>query len=1052
MSRLAKTVKGVGVLDRFWTETRLSVDDSDYTEAESKPGTMSTDSTYARLIPQILDQQSADAVLTVVASGFPGPGVGIGQAEVVYRLETETEEDNRYLDLPLKVTDWRVPGVISGPEQCDTVTFPSGKVLHYWVDNHADAFLWDPYTETYAAVTTFDDGSYAFAVVPGTERVLMLGSCATGPNRFSDDYGVTWVEFVPEHAPFSIAEVSPATRKKIRAGFDAGGNISWAGIDQSTGAIGFMASADLGVTWEEVALVTSVSDYDMAQHPEGSLVVAYISTSASDTCRVAKLGSAYDSLITASAVDPFANSELASMAFQSIIIGVDYAGVIWVFAEDDAENGKWAAAVSYDGGETFFADWYVSSLFGTETPYAFSMGNAGNRINCIRLAPSVRGGLIGSACFGRIGAAVGNGGVYQLGGWRSNPKLPILFGVFGDDNDRMWQGWRLPALVGADWTTVGAGTSSLVVGGGSSPRGYVRLEATGTGQDRYYTALLSTVARTKGQASWCCKVVDDGGSAQCLGVSLETQDDGGAGDKSNITCFLQEDGFRVRDVTSGAFLGPKVSVDLTIRTHFEMQTNIDGTPVVLYRQDGSTKFTVTTWSAPTTAVTATADSVGAWGILAAGVANAEILFWYVQMKTSVRDAVLGRYATDEVLVGGSVGSEFGQSLPDLAANTRPSRLVLHGGVGMVGETYDLPAAPDYALGNVFPDSEPSPSRVWRSSQVGANEDIAVDRGSDAITGQSFSIVLFVGGANARFWRLGSKEDGGSSYTALGTMDLAVGFEEVGFSRTGQVVMPGTGSAGARYVQDGECNGGRVIFDPNGTPVVRPIVKTVAGFWDVTATGPRAVLILGDIDGTEPTSGDVAICWPSGVMVAHLTTADLTRYIRVRCLGDNVSSDAYYSAGVIGVFGLRAYGKDWGNGWEIDQMPNSSAQVDSYGTERRQNLGPDRRSLTKSWDHGLKLDRLRGQTDADYIGAVGAAALAAQDEVWQRLVSIWRESYGGSKPVVVMFDDPGDGSTMTDPTKYLYCYPNGSVRMQHALGSDEDGIFIRVGPIGFTEIV
>jgi hypothetical protein len=712
MSRLSKTVKGIAVLDPYWTEDRLLASDTTATEAGPMPGTMETDSVYAKLVPQLLDQQSASAVLSVVSSGVPGAGIGIGQVEVAYKLATESDDDYRYCDLPLRLNDWGSPGTVTTPDDADCVTFPSGITFHVWTKTATEvAYTWDPYAEAFAAATTYADDEFAYAVVPNTERLLMIGLGATGPSRYSDDYGVTWTEYTTQDAPTSISAVStdPAPLRKRRAAFDGAGNLMFAGIDTVDGSVDSFASADQGVTWEEIALAAPVGDYDLASHPNGSLVFGFLNSGG--LAKVTILGSAYDSMITSTSVDVFDGSlHFDALTFQKICVGVDAAGVIWVFAEDDAADGSWAVAASYDGGETWFSDWHEQAI-----PYAIVMGDTANRVCSMRFAPAVKGGLIASMSFGQVaGSGVGNGGVGWFGGWRSSPMLSAQYGSFGDDDDGLWMGFKAPQSVGTDWTLVGSGTVSMVHTG-SGPKGYAKIEATASAFATYLTRVLSSLARGQAECKFAAQVDADGSNAQCIGVSMFIQT-AASNKESNVTIFMQTDGFRVRDVTAGAWLGAKVSVDLTKRTHFEAHFNRGGAPVVSYRQDGSTVFTSTTWSAVAPGASVATGVTVAWGILN-GVANAQCRFWYMEAKSAVYDSSLGRFAVYPLSVGASIGSDFGVSLPDLASNDRPCRLVLRGSLGLTGEVYDLPVAPDYALSSVFPDSEPSPSRTWRSTET-----------------------------------------------------------------------------------------------------------------------------------------------------------------------------------------------------------------------------------------------------------------------------------------------------------------------------------------------
>lgn len=1088
MARHDVPVKGIATLAGKWIPSRISTADSSYTEAEPQPGTMETAETEARLVPQLTGAQTVGAHLVVSRTGEPGVGISsallvsanadlnaslgpVHTGEVGYYLDdgAETVDDLRGFDPPIKVVDFRMPGALPQPDAADAAMLPlSGKVAMRWTcaSGGVRFAVWSPYDssfENYSALTGTRDAPGAVVCVPGTERILLVYPTFS---IYSDDYGATWGQYSrtgPQEYETELG--TPTYEGKIRAAFDGAHNLLWAATDTTTGDLHLFASADLGASWALIEAYPAADciDWDLSAAPDGQLYLAVIDSS--NVATLLTLGGAFTTPSTATVTTVFSDT-YGSFTTQQIWVAVDHNNAIWVYAEDDVDEGWWRAAVSVDGGITFF-DRFVYPVI--PRSYFWNAGDGAKSPGGWRLVPNAAGGFVAACCFGPVGAGVQHGGMAILGGFTSPQPVQRQFGrayVDGSNThkDRMWVGYGRPEDVagGSDYTKTGAATTTHSSSDGSpvSPLGYVKIDSGAGAAAGYYEADLGDNGVIGAHGLFCLSVSEDGGSGQGIAVRY-TLDDTSGNRACQVAVHFTETGLRVRDVAGAAWFAAEVAHDFTERTFVSISIDTeDETVEVLYRHEDSRVWQRVFYDSVSFVTATTSTDVGhvEWGQVT-GVANAVSRWWMAQAAQVIGIAEApetdGESYEGTSVAGVSASEDYGYPIPELwdAEAERPCFVRLRGSVGVEGESYSLPVLAGYPIEATFPTREPSPERAWRTAATGVEQRLAVDLGRDTRPGAGLSLLWLFAGCNARYWRVSAKEDGGSSYTTLGTADLATGFGSVGFARYGEVVVPASGGAGSRYLASGETRGGHIILDIGGTPVTRRIKTNTPGFFDASATGPRATLLLEGIDGTEPTTGLATIVWPSGVLALHgaLESGSYYRYWRVSCLSTNESPESYYTAGIIAPFALRPTGKQCGNGWEISYEPNVRATRDARGTERRDQLGPPRRILTQSWDHGAKVGRLRG-TDADYLGIEGKAALVGRDDVWWVIEDLLRESDGGARPVLSIFTEIADGATLNDPNLFLYSYLTGAIRTQHATGEEGVNEFVRTGPLRLEEIV
>lgn len=267
---------------------------------------------------------------------------------------------------------------------------------------------------------------------------------------------------------------------------------------------------------------------------------------------------------------------------------------------------------------------------------------------------------------------------------------------------------------------------------------------------------------------------------------------------------------------------------------------------------------------------------------------------------------------------------------------------------------------------------------------------------------------------------------------------------------------------AAFITSGSNNGGEGAwhYAELGTVVTqvgRRIRWNTAGRWGPsTGNAARPRVILEGVDGTEDASGTSGvICAPSGVMIAHLSSVQRRRYWRVTVAADQVTpaGESYYEAGILTPLAVRALGAppDWG--WTRDRAPNAETRRSRYGTTRARRLGPTVQTWTLGWPSGVDLFGLRGDTAPDYLGSsVGLPLISAEDVPWL-VGGLLELADSGAVPVVALAAVPdASGTTITDPSLWLYGRLTASVRQDHLVGTEGSAEVVRMPDLVVEEIV
>ena len=1045
-NRKTGQLRGFGVCDERWSSDRLKPNgaaylagtDSNVTQAGPRPGSAIAADPRSHLRPQVSGGQSEDLDVYVSRAGHPG--LGDSSAAVAWKKTAEAATDWRAWNAP----NWLRGFQIRKYDSTNTwqghaiATIPSsGEVIAVAYNGLAVGFvceLYDPLTDTWATKATptpYIQGPFALAVLPGTERILLLacdsslGAAADrlGPRVwYSDDKAATWALY--SASPFSDDILTTAM---YAASMAVVGDELILVVQPVVGtAMRHYASRDLGSTFDRVGTTRAGYDVRVCATPSGQAVVSYRDSADSNKGKILRLGHAYDPMAAASLVPV----EVYGVALEAFVAVADDDGTLYAIATTTTPTHS--ASLSTDGGATWtaytttFADWQDNAIHFWDYVGACSSG---------RVVLWHRWDSLGGLYAEKSLAAS------TLGGW-SNVTQPTNAGSIAQSQlARLRMGWDhgwfpagLPDTPGV-WAVNGTAADRSIVAG--------ELEIDSAIASNCYFDQLVSASTAELLALFEVRVDSGGNTANNeIAIGLEVK-------QAWVNIRLSTTGFAAYDVVGAAAVGTAATVDLT--SDMQIMIWVDGQVgagelLTWYRRPG-----VDVWTAgPSGAVAlgAGTSTTATWGHVTAAIAN-NVSYWRLLMFSNSSYLDPNQASGLASVMGKPLGSSS-YPLPGAGSSTEGARLSLVSGPARVADTYAIPAEHDFGIRELYATGSPSSARPWRSTSTAAQH-ITQDLTERTRLGDSWSIVLYVGGCNFRQVQLGGYN--GTTWSTLGTLDLATGFTGLGYDLLGDVVRPSAGtSAAGRWLQGMELAGWRAIL-PSGKS--RRIVRSSGGSWSTASTAKPEVIIEG-VDGTEAASGVLDLVAPEGVMVVHLPAAAASMYSHLRLVIAGAQAtppdEAYYQIGTCLVAGLLCTGKGWGDGWSWSLNPNTRETVTPYGTRTITEEGPPVQALTVAWQDGQRMAGLRGAAgDADYVGPSSGAPIAADQDVWGQLSGLLRSSKSGQRPVVAIGAVPdASGVTITDRTLFTFGHvTEGRVSVQSVTGTENVDEFVRVESITIT---
>jgi len=903
---------------------------------------------------------------------------------------------------------------------CIVTNEASGQCLAFYTDTAAP-------TVTKCARFNFLDWTWAAAAdvpalpfaglsafhIPGTDRVVVL----TNPAQYSDDNGATWQEYSdPTSATYDRAKAATLDGSVLVVSTNGGGDLQQ------------LASNDLGASFEEVASGTFGYWVSVAVSL-GAFVVATVDGGKPGNAVCYILGSAGDSIETATAIDIDTSGDV-----QEVELVAEPDGTLWAYLKKYN-----AATFTTPATELYLSTDGGNSWANKGTAHRSSITTAVQQRNT--RGAHVAGYVVLLHNFDSPDNAFDDSvGAMVMSGW-SNANPPrgaasYLVTNWADpaSGGRHWLPYAFPGS-GLDWNKLGAGGTE-----NQSPFfvGKLRL-ISAAAQSIYYEP--TSVGPVGGKIGFLADLrVEQGGAApaQDIGWSVVAAD--GTNDFEMALAF-DTGQVTVTDAHAGGAPVATFAVDMTERRILWCSFTAANDGLVLIRSPGSSSWQ-TIYSGPLTNNTTTprAGSFCQWGHIT-GAAGSTASDWY-GVGFVGPEAIQGADQRSRWLTAEPV------PIPEYGTAGALANLAMVGGPAIIAERFTSEVAHDYPLSAVFPAQQPSPYRGWRSADL-TEQVIAWDLGRPTWLGDS--LALYIGRSNFGLAELEYWD--GAAWQTAGSWSSKVNTASAYYVLDGDTITPGAlPSTTGRYVWEQELIDGYVTMPSSGGTVARRILSNSAGFWNNQATTIQPRVTLEGIDGTEFSSQYCQIYSPSGVLVVHFSARTTARYWRVRVPVQPVV-EGYYTAGVIGLYRLVAWGAEssWGQGQTTDS--NLLESTDRFGTSRIVQQGPQRTTWDLGWSDQTNHLQLRSSAlDTDYMQPTGGLPLAGHEDLGMQVRGILDAVKGGELPVVAIAQIPDTGVTLTDPTLYLYGHLLASLRLTQSAGDMGSTEIIRVDSITVRGIV
>jgi hypothetical protein len=873
----------------------------------------------------------------------------------------------------------------------------------------------------------------------------------------SDDDGATW-QTVADRVGYPISVAAGAyTLGRLRAAYSQGTVIVFASLlDNATARYVAQqwASDANGYTLAEVILgdssTSATADAQKARavevvaHPGGGFIMTYFHPPTSEW-RARQLSSAWTPYIYGSEpveIPSFVTADPTQSALW-------YVGRTLYILVPYILGGETVAALSYSRDDG--AEWFYGQVWTNEADLDPSQLTA-----C-----AVRGQTVYVGRVATTATAFDNDSLiaHYAGGW-SAPTWPALYREAPRQipTSATWIGVEDPVNFDAyTRTATGVPTEAITATGWSI--------TTGAAVAVYYqTGLGASV--TDAVVAEVDLAPSSGGATTADRIALVVNQGNGTADY-RLSVRFTTTAFRVWDTNGGTALATiTTSTTAGIRVRVLMR---GASCTVWYRSTGAASQSAgaRTWTlaAASTTLVANASSPLAFGHVRWGhvSASAAVSEWRMaQIKTFSDTSFLGLrlggyelkddtgpYASQmpigaDMTAGQMLPGLFGASA-DLPGGTRVR--LLDGPTG-AGDTWTSVAQYVYGVDKLHPLTIASPRREWRATQDAADEYIAwalPDTASNAVLSETGSVGMYLGRANFRYADLAGWD--GTTWTTLGTLDLAAGLTSLPFVRRGDSIVVDTSAASptaAAWLHRGELVGGTVAFAGG---VSRRIARSTSGRWTSGTLSPT--IYLETVSGAEPTSGTIDIWRPAGVLVVNAVGS----YRRVRVTFRAAATvEDYLRAGVclIGPWlPLEPY--SWGRSLEL--IPDVEL-VDVGGGGRVSRVrGPARRTVAVSWREGIPTVGLYDGAAPPYLAgshAIDGRAVGADTP--SLLAGLIDELDGAASPVVLVGAlRSGVGTATQSSTEAtIYGRITGTVAREVVIGDELWSEVQRVGELLIEE--
>jgi hypothetical protein len=1053
---------------------------SSYSQTGPRPGTSSTSDPLSRVIPFILGAQSRDLEVEFVAAG--DPGIEPDAARLVWRFAGDAaSEVHGYTDPNWSTVWtsvlWNQNGTETGTNYGSCVHPQSQRVIvvaRY--DLGTPDEIWSARS---VGIDGFERAGDVDVGVYATTGAGSLGVCALPSGRllafqnqgfvyYSDDVASSWSLYARQAFAFSLP-----TPRIAAVAATAEGEVLLL-VDHQNGELSQWASRNLGATFEPVEENAAIGENpSICILPSGRICIVY-ADSPNGQGRSRTIASPFDPISSAT------ERTITTDFGDEMAAAVDGRGWLWAF------HGGVSMRVyrSVDEGATW-----------TRGEYHPFDGATGNREADAWQAVAARGfvWLIHRPLDGPVGSRNEALGAFRLGGWSNlEPFNALIAGegfyqrswvdYSGDYFHRTYFPSGEPSAAGFTHNGAVNGVVDSITNFGKA----ALLIDTAIGQDGWY----SVVVPGGGVSLYAQVTIGDppgfppGGNALApyCGIRVDARL-GGSSSQTEFRIFGSgsEVRFRVHDLVAGvdvydAPLGgvniprPRLTGSEPFLELYFLQTAGNSLPnprlFLYFRRSDRVRWTY----AGQIELVATAG--GGNGLVEFG--NLTIADVSSSRVASVWRALniaggavggpaangpspAGLLADRDLLRGAQIGTNALELVGVGELDVDEAALGVRGGPATFGEIHSIPVIHDFPIRSLFWDCSPSRSEVWRSTDDGVEQVLAFEFPEQTRIGGSFLLGLFVAGANFPTARLEvDTVGGGAGWTTVATLNLAEGFENLGFERFGDVLRPGAAPVkeGERFLNRAELVGGVARWGAGGSSGVARIVNQSAGGWTDKATNtiqPFARVDAELVAGTSTAGNNLDLQAPAGLVVAHLDESVGLLY-GVRVVVEATSTpEGYHEAGLLMVGAVTPFGQQWSRGYSVETSPNASRSTSTFGTIRKTQLGPPPTRFSVAWPDGVKLHQMRQGIDVDYLGPAGKPPAVADHDVWGQLWGLLDETKSGELPVVIVARLPPDNFTVTDRTLFAFASLDGSARFDHVLGDEGVDEFGRLAGIEASEI-
>lgn len=1063
------TMRGWLLCSPLWRPENLLAADSTYTQSGPRaPGAAEpSDPESAGVVLGLgecdpyLGTSSSTVVVECLQGGLPRLSFG---AKVGYRLGTEAAT---------AVRGWQPPNVLTGvstPLGASTIAWDSLVAVAHPETGEVDWFIRNGSTGAISGYLWRGTDTNGW---DGVALTVPVADCALGIGLARDSEGhLLFLAKVPAALPtrwslfrtdaaYSTADWTEIARNVFDTEPDSGtqtlrmfempgGDLVIVGIyaDAVGGKIRQWASDDGGARFRLVSatVAATTNRSDALLTPGGRIGVVRVTSG--NVCNWYSSASAWTPALDAVAVQIATGVAEAWAA-------ADPTGRIWVWTRMSASTDRVLVHVSDDEGATWTTLDQGLTDFNGDTGQYLTGGQA---------VWALGAGVLVCQSSDVIDAFDKSPLVLRCGGWsnvvcqgyNADAESELMGSGYGA-GDVTWSGamW-LPVSEPASlscWTATGAGTDTLQTDGSV-------LIAT-TANTRYYTSTTAPASTTTGMVSGSMfAVTADGGSHS---THMSQISDGV--NASQVSIRASTTGFTIVDIGGGVLA--TVTISMTTPMCFLVLHDHDGTTAEVYYRRPYTSTWARACSTTTLATTASATAHFRWGNVASATVTSK--WWYAWYRTNEavdNDGLIGSPASAVAGWDWMFGRPLTGLLCDLDTVTythasggaqefgEPCRTFLRGADGpfRAGEVYTLTPTYDYPIEHLFPSGpQPGTSRPWRAYTFDNDDGIVCQMPSGEETSLSRSMGLAILQArDIRYVTLDARAGGAGAWTTLGTMDLATGFTSLSYTRTGNVIRIASTADASRYVWRGELVGGTVLDSSDPAQHLR-IAAHTEGIWSDVAGRHVEIVVEDDADRVPgfPSSGTLHILAPSGVLVVHGISAVYDEYrVQVPSSG-NPAEGSTREIGIALLGPIVAAGR--AHGWGDVQTfgPNATSETGLDGVTRTRKRGPPIRTWTWAWPDGIDLSELRRSPPTPNYLAHGATSegLANLDDVPYLVAGLLEDCRSGEIPLVALEYIPAtSGTTINDPTLFLYCRIASSVGVENIHGDHETDPVVRVSPV------